>query len=288
MAQFHNGRRLGVGLLILVLCAWGTVKSFADSQPIDPQQLVRQVVDHEVQMDNTDHSHWLYKQTHKDPSKNVVKECVDTKQGTICRRLAEGGHPLDSAEQKAEKRRIHDLLINPAEQRKEQKARREDGDRALQMLKMLPDAFRYHYDGEEGNLVRLKFEPNPGFNPPNREARVFHAMSGFLWVDREQKRLTQLKGRLTRDVKFAGGLLGHLDSGGTFEVKREDVGGGHWDNVLLDVNIHGKVLFFKTINAEQHEVTEDYKRVPDDLTLTQGVSLLEKPDSETKLNAAVH
>ena len=286
MARFRSNWRFAAGSLI----AWGLVcatgQSFATSQADDPQQLIREVVDHEVQTDNADHSHWRYKQIHTDPSKNVVRECVDTRQGTICKRVAEGGHALTPAEQKAEQHRIQNLLNNPAEQRKEQKARREDGDRALQMLKMLPDAFRYYYDGEEGNLIRLKFEPNPDFNPPNREARVFHSMSGFIWVDREHKRLIQLKGRLTRDVKFGGGLLGHLDSGGTFEVKREDVGGGHWDTILLDVNIHGKVLFFKTINAEQHEVTENFKRVPDDLTLAQGASLLQKLDADTKLNAA--
>lgn len=287
MAGFRSNWRVGVGSLILLSCAWLSGKSLASSQPSDPQQLVRQVIDHEVQMDNVDHSHWRYKQTHTEPGKNVVRECVDTRQGTICKRVAESGRALTPAEQKAEDRRIQNLLQNPSEQRKEQKARREDGDRALQMLKMLPDAFRFHYDGQDGNLVRLKFEPNPAFNPPNREARVFHSMSGFIWVDPEQKRLTRLKGRLTRDVKFGGGLLGHLDSGGTFEVKREDVGGGHWDMTLLDVNIHGKVLFFKTINAEQHEVTENFKRVPDDLTLAQGASLLEKPGTEAKLNASV-
>jgi hypothetical protein len=288
MAGFLNGRLwTRIGSLILFVCVGMGLPVFGTSQPSDPQVLVREVIDHEVQMDNADHSHWRYKQRHAEPGKNVVRECVDTKQGTICRRLAEAGHALTPAEQKMEEHRIQNLLNNPAEQRKEQKVRREDGDKALEMLKMLPEAFRYHYDGQEGNLVRLKFEPNPGFNAPNREARVFHCMSGFVWIDPQQRRLTQLKGRLTREVKFGGGLLGHLDSGGTFQVKREDVGSGHWDTTLLDVNIHGKVLFFKSINAEQHEVTEDFQRVPDNLTLVQGASLLGKPGTEAKLDAAV-
>jgi hypothetical protein len=286
MKSFWVEQRIGpLGSLFAGVCLCLTGVASANSQPGDPQVLVREVVDHEVQMDNADHSHWRYRQAHTEPAKSVLKECVDTMQGTICRRLAEEGHPLTPAEQKLEKRRIQTLVNNPAEQRKEQKARREDGDKALQMMKMLPEAFRYHYDGEDRGLVRLKFEPNPAFNPPTREARVFHCMSGFLWVDPQQKRLTQLKGRLTREVKFGGGLLGHLDPGGTFEVKREDVGSGHWETTLLDVNIHGKALFFKTINAQQHEVTDSFKRVPDDLTLGQAASLLEKPGTEAKLNA---
>lgn len=254
----------------------------------DPNQLVREVVQHEVASANSDHSHWSYRQQHTEPAKTVSKECVDTSEGSICRRLAEGGHELTAQEQQEEKRRIQSFLNNPAEQRKEQKARQEDGDKALQMLKMLPDAFTYRYDGQEGNYARLKFEPNPNFNPPNREARVFHCMSGFLWVDPKRNRLAALQGRLLREIKFGGGLFGHLDSGGTFAVNRRDVGDNHWETTLLDVNIHGKVLFFKSINAQQHEVTDNFKRVPDNLSLAQGASMLEKPAPEAKLNAAMH
>jgi hypothetical protein len=287
MTTFQKGTKFRApGLLIIPLWVWTSLATYASFHP-DPEALVREVVQHEVQMDNADHSHWRYKQHHIEPGKNSVHECVDTKQGTICRRVAEDGHQLTPAEKKVEERRIRNLLQNPAEQRKEQKARSEDGDKALQMLKMLPDAFRYQYDGEDAGQVRLKFEPNPDFNAPNREARVFHCMSGFIWIDPQQKRLTQLKGRLTREVKFGGGFFGHLDPGGTFQVKREDVGSGHWDTTLLDVNIHGKILFFKSINAQQHEITENFQRVPDDLTLAQGASLLEKPGNEAKLNAAV-
>jgi hypothetical protein len=65
------------------------------------------------------------------------------------------------------------------------------------------------------------------------------------------------------------------------------VGGGHWVNTLLDVHIHGKALFFKTINAEQHEVDEKFKRVPDHLTLEAGASLLEAAGLEASAKTGV-
>lgn len=51
------------------------------------------------------------------------------------------------------------------------------------------------------------------------EARVFQHMQGEMTVDAKQGRLAAIKGYLVEDVKFGGGLLGHLDNGGRFEVR---------------------------------------------------------------------
>jgi hypothetical protein len=249
-------------------------------------EFIRQVVDSEVKAINSDHSRWMYHQHHVDPNSDIVQECVQTNDGEICRHLAEWGHVLTPAEQQQERQRIHNLLSDATQQRKAQKARNHDGDEALKMLRMLPDAFRYQYDGQDGPDVRLKFQPNPDFVPPTREARVFHAMAGTVLVDPKAKRLVELKGMLTKDVDFGWGLLGHLYQGGTFEVKRGDVGDGHWETSVLDVNIHGKALFFHTINAQQREDTTDYKKVPDNLNLAQGASLLFSPNLQAKASAS--
>ncbi len=220
----------------------------------------------------------MYREHHLDPNKDLLQECVQTAQGDICRHLAEWGQPLTGAAEQREEKRIHSLIDNPGQEQKLQKAKSHDADEALRLLKTLPDAFDYSYDGQEGECVRLKFEPNPNFDPPTREARVFHAMAGTVLVDPKANRLVELRGKLIKDVDFGWGLLGHLYQGGTFLVKREDVGEGHWDTVLLDVEIHGKALFFHTINAQQKDVTSDYRKVSDTLTLAQGVSMLFSPN----------
>lgn len=249
----------------------------AAAASIQPQELLRAVVDNELRSSERDHSHWMYRDHDIEPAKNVVKECVDTSGGQLCRVLERDGHALTWQEQEQEKQHIHDVVSNPAEQKKKQKAQQEDDGKAAELVNMLPTGFLYQYDGEEGDYTRLKFQPNPDFNPPSREASVFHCMAGTILIDRRQKRLANMKGTLIRNVDFGWGMLGRLNKGGTFEVKREDVGNGHWVTTLLDVHIHGKALFFKTINAEQHEVTENFKRVPDRLTLMQGASMLETP-----------
>jgi hypothetical protein len=251
----------------------------------NPQQLVRTVVGNELRNTQNDHSHWMYRDHDIEPAKNVVKACVETSAGQLCRVLERDGHVLTSQEQEEEKQHIHNVVSNPAEQKKKQKAQQDDDRKAAELVNMLPTGFLYQYDGEEGDYTRLKFQPNPDFSPPSREAAVFHCMAGTILIDRRQKRLAGMKGTLIRNVDFGWGMLGRLNKGGTFEVKRQDVGDDHWVTTLLDVHIRGKALFFKTINAEQHEVTEAFKRVPDRLTLAQGASMLETPRLQASAKA---
>jgi hypothetical protein len=267
----------------ILVCALAFVRPAglrAQTGERSPGDWVKEVIDHELMSTNQDSSHWMYRQHRVEPGKDELKECVETSSGVICRMLQQNGHDLSPDEQAREMKRMQAQLTNRGERRRQEKARREDGEKALAMLRILPSSFNYTFAGGEGNILRLRFDPNPNFNPQSREARVLHEMSGIMCIDKREKRLVELKGHLIRKVDFGGGLLGYLEKGGTFEVKRTDVGNDHWQTTLLDVNIHGKALFFKSINAEQHEVTGYYHQVPDNLTLARGVQLLRSPTVE--------
>jgi hypothetical protein len=79
----------------------------------------------------------------------------------------------------------------------------------------------FDYAGYQGDLVTLTFSPNPNFQPPSLEARVFHDMQGEMTVDTKQERLAGLNGHLMEDVKFGDGLLGHLDKGASLRLGRQ-------------------------------------------------------------------
>jgi hypothetical protein len=101
-------------------------------------------------------------------------------------------------------------------------------------------------------------------------------MDGSLGVDEKQNRLAEISGHLTNGVKFLGGLLGHLDKGGSFDVKQEPVAPGYWELTVLNVHMTGKALFFKSISEQQQLYRKDFKRVPDHLTLAQADEMLKK------------
>jgi hypothetical protein len=124
--------------------------------------------------------------------------------------------------------------------------------------------------------VKLSFRPNPNFHPPSLEARVFHDMEGEMWVDCKQERLAAFNGRLTQDVKFGLGFLGHLDKGGHFEVRQAEVVPGHWDMTAMSLEMTGKALLFKSIGVQRRENRRDFHQVSDDLTLTQAADILNR------------
>lgn len=243
------------------------------------QQLVREVVWNEVQAQNNDRRHWRFHETQWKAAGRKLYDVIQTKYGDLHRLLSVDGKPLDGKALQAENSRIEHLSSEPAQIQDAQKKRDQDAKQERTMLRMLPNAFIFREVSREGDVVKLAFTPDPNFHPATREAEVFHHMEGTMLVDGRMKRLLQIDGRLTSPVQFWGGLLGHLDAGGTFKVQQKNVGYDHWDMVYLHVEMNGKALFFKTISVHQQEAYSDYQLVPDDLTLRQAAREL-RQDAE--------
>lgn len=237
-------------------------------------ELARQVIDNELQAEKNDHSHWMLRLETRKSGTTEVKEVVETKDGNLDRLISVNGKPLPEDQRRERERGLQRLINNPAELKRSQREQDEDQVRSQRLLKTLPDALIFEYGEQRGDLVELKFKPNPHFRSPSHEAAVVHAMEGVLWVNVRQKRLMEISGHLTHAVKFGGGLLGHLDAGGHFYVKQEEVQPGYWELVVLDVDMKGKALFFKTIGVQEEMKRSMFRRVRDDLTAAEGADLL--------------
>ena len=258
---------------------------------IDAQQLVRETVQNELDSGKKDPSLWRFRKITVKDGKKQMYDVIETKNGEVDRLLAVNGKPLSGEERRAENARIQKLSTDPAEQKKRADAEKRDGDQETQLLKMLPDALTYQYAGKRGDMIRLTFKPNPNFHASTHEAEVFHHMAGVMLINNRNKRLAELSGKLITEVKFGGGILGHLDKGGTFEVKQGEVARGHWDMTLLDTELTGKELFFKTISVREKTIESNYSHVPSNITVEQAAQILRKDKTESaampsKKNAA--
>jgi hypothetical protein len=243
----------------------------------NPDALVREVIHNEVEAQSRDQSLWCYREQQQEDAKPAkTLQVCQTKDGELERLVALDGRELTSLQAQAEDERIQRFVSHPEQLRAKQKKEREDGEQARNLLATLPDAFLFQCDHKSGNLVTLRFRPNPAFRPATRSAQVFHHMEGTLVVDAEQKRLVEINGRLTSEVKFLGGLLGHLDKDGTFCVKQQRVGEGHWDLRSMSVQMNGKALFFKTIAVLETKSILDYQPLPRGATLQQAADFLRR------------
>lgn len=248
---------------------------------IPPQELVRRTIDNELKASNTDNTHYLYKDRRQTPDGSRTKMMIETSQGTVAYLVAINDKPLTPEQNAQENQRLRSLLSNPEAQNRKKKEQQADSDRVNRMFRELPNAFTYEYDGmvngKNGHeWIRLKFVPAPNYNPPSRETAVFKAMNGFMVIDPQSYRLAKIEAQLFRDVNFGWGILGHLDKGGHFIVEQSNIGEGRWEPTYMNIQFTGKALLFKTINLRQIETTSDYVRVPDALTLAQGVDMLRK------------
>jgi hypothetical protein len=233
-------------------------------------ELVRRVLANELKAENEDHRHWMFRLQSESPDGTTqVEEVIQTKNGELKRPIMINGGELTAGEQRQADQRIQQLIHNPGALRKSAKEKNEDAARGQRRLKMLPDAFLFNYGERRGDIVQLNFEPDPHFKPHTRESQVFHAMEGTIWLDTKQNGLAHISGHLSRELKFGGGLFGHLDKAGVFDVKQAEVAPGYWELTFLNVQMKGKALFFKTIGAQQKFSKSDFKLMPDDLTIAQ-------------------
>jgi hypothetical protein len=265
---------VAIVLTIILLGSSTLSQSKSETTGMSANNLARTVVANELRVQNEEQSHWMYRLEKAESGRKQIQNILETKNGSLSQLLSIDGHPLDAKQRRKENERIQKLVSHPDEQRKLQQASNKKAEEGARLFRILPDVFLFSYAGRQGNLVTLSFTPNPNFQPPSLEARVFHGMEGEMTVDTKQERLVALNGHLMEDVKFGFGVLGHLDSGSKFEVGQTEVIPGHWEMTALNVDMKGKALLFKTIGVQVTENHSDFHRVADDLTLEEAADIL--------------
>lgn len=245
----------------------------AEAPKQSPAQLVNAVVANELK-DREQQRRWMYVIEKRDGNQILKEEQVETKDGPLYRVIAKDGVPLNAQDRQQEDARIDNLLHNPDEQLKV-KQRQEDDEKKLQsLMRLMPAAFLYEYDVMEGGLLRVKFTPNPNYDAPTYETRVVASLGGVMLIEPQQLRLAKVSGKVVKDVKFGFGLFGHIDNGGTIEFGRKQVGPGQWKTNLINLQLSGTLVFFKTLNKQQYETRSDFRSIGSDTTLAQASELL--------------
>jgi hypothetical protein len=211
------------------------------------------------------------------PRMTSTKEIVESRDGDVARLLQINDQPLTQADEAREQARLRALLADPLLQQHRKQREDSDTERALKVLRVLPNAFLYQFAGmgstPAGPVVKFTFRPNPQFNPPDLETGVLTAITGELWVDPVQERVVRLAGSLQQDKDFGLGLLGQMDKGGWVEINQADVGGGQWRIVHMKLVMNGRVLF-KTKNADSLQDYSQFTPDPPSLNSRQAIQML--------------
>lgn len=252
---------------------------------INPTELVKAAVAHEVSANNDSSIKHMFRSVKQTPQGSTTRLYVETKEAMAGMTIAYNDKPLSPDQIQGETNRLAALENSPEQLKHKHAQEQENADRTMRIVKALPDAFLFTYDGEaHGNdeygkngapLVRLKFRPNPAYQSPSHTEQVLEGMEGVVMIDLSERRIAQIDGTLFKEVGFGWGILGHLDKGGHFLVEQRDVGNGSWEVSRMSLGFTGKVLLVKTLSIKSDELFTDFHRVPDTTTFAQGVKMLE-------------
>jgi len=284
----HSIAHSGAWILLLTATSFAgqpaTVSSYRD-----PVELVRKAVQNEIKAADDDSPRFLFRGTKTTPQGSTTRLYVETREATAGLVIAYNGKTLTPEQRRAEEARVERFISHPEELKKKREQERASAERTLRIVRALPDAFVFEYAGEEPGsegigragetLVKLKFRPNPHYQPPSHVEEVLTGMQGSVLVDPAHYRLAVIDGTLFKEVGFGWGILGHLDPGGRFTVQQQELDDNVWEISSMSVNFTGKILLFKSLSISSTETFTGFKRVPSDLTFAQALELLKKEES---------
>ncbi len=255
---------------------------------LPPAELVRLTVAHEVAAAEHASVKHRFRSRRETGHGSQTKIYVETRDAMLGMVVAYNDQPASPEQMQAEKRRLQRLIKDPDQLHRRQKQEKEDTEHTLRIIRALPDAFLYEYDGTQDGtgdvgrigdkLLRLKFRPNPAYAPPSHVEQVLTGMQGELLIDTQCHRIARIDGTLFKEVGFGWDILGHLDKGGHFMVQQAEVADGTWNVTRMVLNFTGKILLLKSLNIKTDEVFRDFWPVPESMTIAQGVELLESQE----------
>ena len=228
-------------------------------------------------------SRYIYRLRREGPEGSWTRDIVDTGDGLVSRLVAQNDQPPSPDERAKDDRHLARLLANPEEQRKRKERQKKDAEQVRRLVRALPDAFLYDYDGAEpgphGELVRLKLRRNPDFDPPSRETIIYKGMEGTMVVEPRDLRVVRLDASLVEDATLGWGFLARLNKGGRFTLEQSLLPDGNWETTRMTLDFIGKAFLFKTIRIKQQQSITEFRPAPAGLSLAERIELLKKQDA---------
>ena len=218
-----------------------------------------------------------YRLRKSSPRLTSTKEIAETRDGDVARLIAINDQPLSPADEQREQARLDALVSDPGRQKHRKQSEESDTGIVLKLLRMLPQAFLYEYEGvgqgPSGKVEKFRFRPNPAFSPHDWETQALTAMSGELWIDAAGERVTRLEGHLQQDTNYGWGILGKLDKGGWIVLEQTEVGAGQWRISRFQIRMDLRILL-KTKSFDSVQEMTHYAPIPAGIDYRQAIQML--------------
>jgi hypothetical protein len=267
-----------VRVLVLLLCSGIHVAFAAQSRPaplkpVDYPALIERAAENEVAaLENP--VPFQYSERLKWSWGSETRSVIETPEGRADRIVLFRDEPLAPDQQQKQTHRLEKLLRDRDAVKDELHDQRSETERRIKMLKALPRALLFEFEGRENGLLRFTFRPNPDFSPKDRETQMYRGMEGELWLEPAQERIVRIEGRLVKDVSFGWGILGRLNKGGIYEIAQTQISPGVWRITTLNVDVKGRVLLVDSFRMFRQESNSHFRRTSASMTYRDAVEAL--------------
>jgi hypothetical protein len=200
---------------------------------------------------------------------DLVRDVVESRDGTVARLIMKDGKPLTEEQDQGERQRLNDMIASPSSYLRHVRNSESDRKMADKLVPLMPDAMIYTYtpgqpqSGKNGDApeVVIDYKPNPNFNPPSTEAEALTGLEGRVWIDTRSHSLVRMEGTISRGVNFGWGMLAHIYPGGKLTLDQTSVGEGRWIFTYFSMRLSVRALMLKTVNVHTESTGSDFQKL---------------------------
>jgi hypothetical protein len=222
-------------------------------------------------------SFWSHERSTRTSEHDWLEKVVEIEDGVIRRLISVDGQLLSPAMAAAEDQRIANFVANPDEFRRLNQDRHSDEQIAFDLMKVIPQAFVFRYEGHTGDCTKIHFTPNPAFTPSTYQQRVLQALEGTIEIKEPDDRICSVEARISHPVTIGFGLIGRVDENGTLRFSRVRTPWGLWKTSTVNIHINGRILLLKSLAKDQDESRTKITDLPQHLSLAEAAALLTRP-----------
>jgi hypothetical protein len=156
--------------------------------------------------------------------------------------------------EEAFRKQVHDVEAKgPAEVEAYESERRRKSRQELAWVAEMPEALDCQFSGREARggrpTLALRCVPRVGYRPSNMRARLFEKIRARLWLDEQSSEMVEAEGEAFDTIRIGWGILGHIEKGTRFVLKRRPVD-GVWVNEGQTIRFAARFLLVKAIAQE--------------------------------------
>jgi hypothetical protein len=200
---------------------------------------------------------------------DVVRDVVESKDGTVARLIMRDGKPLTKDQDEDERQRLNDMIASPSAYFRHVRNSESERKMADKLVPLMPDAAIYTYTpgqpqtGNNGGALEivLDYKPNPKFNPPSTEAEALTGLEGRVWIDAKTHYLVRMEGTISHGVNFGWGMLAHIYPGGKLVLDQTSVGDNRWIFTHFSMKLSVRALMLKTVNVHTDSSASDFQKL---------------------------